>query len=141
MKVRLLLSVLLVLGLAACGDDTEVAAGGSPIGRTFVSESITGHQLVAGTQVSFDFRDDELLATAGCNSLFGTLRIDADRLFVESMGGTEMGCDPERHAQDTWVADFLGAGPTYAVDGDRLRLTSGEVVLTMLDRELAMEKG
>lgn len=137
MIVRLLVSVLLVLGLAACGDGTDVAAGGSLTGRTFLSESVTGHELVEGTQLRLQFREGEVSATAGCNSLFGTLRVEGDRLFADDVGGTEMGCDPERHAQDAWITELLGSGPTYELDGDRLRLTAGEVVVTLLDREVA----
>lgn len=136
MMVRILVAILLLLGLAACGDDDATGLADMS-GRTFLSESVEGYDLVPGTDVRMEFVDDEVSVDAGCNHLFGNLRIDGDRLFVESMGGTEMGCDPVRHAQDEWISDFLGAGPTYALDGDRLRLTSGEVVLTMLDTEVA----
>lgn len=132
-----LVSILLVLGLAACGEGTDVAAGGPLTGRTFLSESVAGHDLVAGTQLRVDFREDEVSVTAGCNSLFGNLRIEGDRLFVEDMGGTEMGCDPERHDQDVWITELLGSGPSFELDGDRLRLTAGDVVVTLLDREVA----
>lgn len=134
MRVRSFLAILLVLTLAGCGDESAVA---DMSGRTFVSESVTGHELVPDTRVQVEFRDGGVSVTAGCNHLFGALRIEGERLFVESMGGTEMGCDPRRHAQDEWIQDLLGAGPTYELDGDRLRLTVGEVVLTLLDSEVA----
>jgi len=48
-----------------------------------------------------------------------------------------MGCDPPRHEQDAWLGDFFAAHPTYALDGDQLRLTSGATVVELVDRTTA----
>ena len=34
--------------------------------------------------------------------------------------------------------DFLTSGPTYTLDGDTLTLTSGDLVITLVDREIAV---
>jgi heat shock protein HslJ len=50
---------------------------------------------------------------------------------------TEMGCDQPRHDQDDWVLGFLGSRPTVALSGNDLTLTAGDVVIRLLDREIA----
>src|SRR5690606_16226461 len=44
-------------------------------------------------------------------------------------------CDPELHAQDDWLLEFLGAEPTARLAGQELVLTAGRTVMTLLDRE------
>ena len=34
--------------------------------------------------------------------------------------------------------EFLTSGPTYTLDGDTLTLTSGDLVITLVDREIAV---
>jgi heat shock protein HslJ len=50
---------------------------------------------------------------------------------------TEMGCDQPRHDQDDWVFGFLGSKPMVALAGNDLTLTAGDVVIRLLDREIA----
>ena len=50
---------------------------------------------------------------------------------------TEMGCDPALMGQDNWLVSFLGANPTFTLDGNDLTLTSGTTLVTLLDREVA----
>lgn len=135
---RLVFAALALLTLAAgCGSD-ETAVGDGLTGRTFLSDRVTGHELVPGTHLRLQFRDDGTVnVNTGCNHLFGELTIDDEVLEVSSMGGTEMGCDPPRHQQDEWIADFLGAGPTWELAGDTLTLSSGDTVVVLTDRDVA----
>jgi heat shock protein HslJ len=133
-------TAVLVLGLAACGEpEASSSAADSLDGRVFVSTDVTGHQLVDGTTITLSFDGDQLGANAGCNQLGGTWSLDGDVLVVpDDMVMTEMACDPPaRMDQDTWLASFLTSRPTVALDGDTLTLTSGDVTITMLDREVA----
>jgi heat shock protein HslJ len=50
---------------------------------------------------------------------------------------TEMACDEPRSKQDDWVSAFLGSRPTVALTGNDLTLTAGDVVIRLLDREIA----
>ena len=132
----------LLLLVGGCGDDARTGGDGELTGRTFLSESITeagqDRELVAGTRISLDFTTDgQVSANAGCNHLFGEVTITSERLEVGPMGGTEMGCDPQRHAQDEWLMGFLQSSPTWLLDGDRLTLTAGETEIVLLDREVA----
>jgi heat shock protein HslJ len=93
-------------------------------------------QLVPGSRIDLSFVDG-LGARAGCNHLFGRYQIDGDTLIVDQMGMTEMGCDPALMAQDQWLIAFLGSRPTFRLAGNDLVLTSGDTVMTLLDREIA----
>jgi hypothetical protein len=56
---------------------------------------------------------------------------------LEGALSTAMGCRPELLRQDEWLATLLESGPTLDVGGPTLTLRAGEVVVTMLDREVA----
>jgi heat shock protein HslJ len=137
---------LLVL-LAACGPDEvdTIGAGASPTdrppsldARTFISRSVSGHQLVEGTEIRLTFKDGNLGAQAGCNSLGAPYSLDGDRIVTDGTGMsmTEIGCDPPRHDQDEWLSGFLTSKPTYKLAGDDLTLRSGDVTIELRDREV-----
>jgi heat shock protein HslJ len=147
----------LVIGFAACGESEPAADAPTTTrpsttapasvpdppadldGLVFVSTDATGHRLVAGSQIRLTFDGDRLGASAGCNQLGGTWSLDGDVLVVpDEVVMTEMACDPPALMdQDTWLASFLTSRPTVALDGDTLTLTSGDVTITLLDREVA----
>jgi heat shock protein HslJ len=105
-------------------------------GRTFLSTGITGHTLVAGSQVRLVFQGGSLSANAGCNSMSGGYEVVAGRLKVGPMATTEMACEEPLMAQDQWLAAFLpGAG--IVLDGDTLTLDKDGVTLTLTDRVVA----
>lgn len=127
---RLLPTVLIITTMAAaCGDDGGPAIGpGSVVGRTFLSESVTRDDeprpLVEGTRIRLMLHEDgRITASAGCNTLSGSMEVERDRIVVGELSTTEMGCEPALHDQDEWLADVLVADPAYVLDGDRLRLS------------------
>jgi heat shock protein HslJ len=139
----IVLVALLVLG--ACGDGGDrgggpgsAGTGSALIGKTFLSSAVDGRQLVAGTELRLTFSDDGTIgASAGCNQFVGELEIEAEALVVTNLGGTEMGCDPERHAQDEWFTGFLTTQPTWELDDDHLTLTAGGTTIVFTYREVA----
>jgi heat shock protein HslJ len=124
---------------AACA---ERGGGARFRGRTFLSESVTQDgrplPLVVGTSIRLTFHDDgRLTASAGCNSMGGPVRTDGGRIAVADLATTEMGCDPERHAQDAWLAGFLTGRPAWRYEAPRLELRAGSTTVVLLDRAVA----
>jgi heat shock protein HslJ len=130
LMTRGLTGLLLALSLlTACGETTDTEEGtdvGTPADQPspvdlplgeYVSSEVTGHELVPGTEISLTWTDGQLRVQAGCNTLSGNASVEDGRLRVENLGGTEMGCEPELMDQDTWLADFLAAGPEVAGTG------------------------
>ena len=142
--ILLAAAALLAVTVAGCGDEdpTTMADDDAPAslslddldGRAFASVRVDGHSLVEGTRVRLGFAGEEVRADAGCNHLFGTLAVDGGAIVASAMGGTEMGCPDGLHEQDVWLTEFLTAGPQAVLDGDRLTLTRGDVVLEMVER-------
>lgn len=147
-----LLALALVIG--ACGDDETVVGGpavsgdsgdsGEPAldGRQFWSTSVlengVDRPLAQDTRISVRFDNGDISASAGCNSMGGRYRIDNDgRLTVREMASTEIGCDPERHAQDEFVATVLNARPRLTLSGDHLVVATDSVRIELLDAEVA----
>jgi heat shock protein HslJ len=130
--------ILPVMLLAGCA-----GAAAAPLdGRTFLSTRVTDkgvdRPLVPGTTIRLTFnKDGQLGVNAGCNHMGGSYRIDGGVLRFEGGAMTEMGCDEPRHEQDDWVFGFLGARPAVALAGNDLTLTAGDVVIRLVDREIA----
>ncbi|GBC87200.1 hypothetical protein HRbin12_01202 [bacterium HR12] len=110
-------------------------------GRSFVSTRVledgAERPLVPGTRIELSFSDGELSARAGCNILGAGYRLEGGVLrLVGAVSMTEMGCDPERHEQDAWLARFLGSSPRVTLAGPTLTLSSGETEIQLLDRRV-----
>jgi heat shock protein HslJ len=138
-KVRLVMTLLAAGVVGGCdGGTTASSLRAQLTGRSFVSESVDGWQLVAGTQVNVSFDTTGVAAQAGCNSLFGTCEIEGVTLRVSMLGSTALGCDAPLLAQDDWLSAFLLAGPTLALDDPRLVMTTADAQLHLLDRKIAI---
>jgi heat shock protein HslJ len=149
----LLIALLALAGLAGCGDEKDDVATGDgddpaatePDGfndplldRELTVTGATGHQIVDGTTITLSFDGSTVGVDAGCNQLSGTYTWDGDDLVVEALGGTEMGCDPERMEQDAWISAFLAEGPTVlATEDGTVTLTAGDEVVTLTDQPVA----
>lgn len=135
------LTAVLGLALLAIACNPAGAAPAGLEGRAFLSVDITVNgiqqQLVPGTRIRLSFQDGNLGAHAGCNSMGGDYRIESGRLIVDSLGMTEMGCDADRHAQDTELARLLTARPQIRLNGPEMIIDDGNVVLRLLDDEVA----
>jgi heat shock protein HslJ len=132
--------IVLTLFLEACGNDSGSSSGAGELnGREFLSRSLDGHSLVAGTQIRLSFDQGQISAKAGCNSLSARYQVADGRLVVrgDGMTTTDIGCDPLRHAQDEWLGEFLQSRPSFDLDGDALTLMTADATLHLLDRVVA----
>lgn len=106
-------------------------------GHDFLLQSIEGHELVDGTEIRIGFRDGEVSAHAGCNHISGPFEIEGGILRVEGLGSTQIGCQPELHAQDEWVMALLTGSPEIRFDDPELTIEGDEGTLVLVDREVA----
>lgn len=140
-----LVAVGLLVAGACSGDDDSVMSqpSSAPVpaidGKTYLSETVTGRDLVSGSRLRLSFDGGSLGADAGCNQMGGEYQVDDGVLVVDQMMMTEMACmdPPGLMEQEQWFAEFLGSRPSIAEDADRLTLTSSDVTIVFLDRELA----
>src|SRR5688572_23618527 len=138
-------TALLVGVLAACGDDAS-SGGAEPLptdsaetsdspsdspsetaspsvdpavlANTYVSTEVTGHELVADTQIRLTFEDDNLSVNAGCNTMFAPYELTDDSLmWTSDPGSTMMGCSDDLTAQDQWLAELFTTGVAVTADG------------------------
>ena len=131
---------MLALVLCACasgGGTRPNGLGATLRERQFLSESVVGQRLVAGTQIRLTFGPTELSVNAGCNHLFGSYRIEDNVLRMTGLGSAEMGCDAELHRQDEWIERLLMASPAITLAEPRVTLSAGSTRLTLVDRRVA----
>lgn len=136
----------MTLLMSGCGSESGAGAGpgagagGSLDGRSFLSVSVTEDgkpkELAPKTRIGLRFADGSVQAETGCNQLGGEVSTDGGILTVNSMGGTEMGCDPARTAQEEWIGKLLQERPTWKLEADKLTLTRGSTVLLLRDRKV-----
>ena len=107
-------------------------------GRTYLSTAVVGRTLADGTIIALRFGGAELSASAGCNTLSGPYATGAGRL---TAGGLRIDkpipCPSAVSEETSWLADFLGAGPTWRLAGHRLSLTSGSTTIYLTDRNVS----
>jgi heat shock protein HslJ len=129
--------------LVACGSEpgTGSSGGGSLDGKSFLSVSVTEDgktkQLAPNTRIGLRFVDGNVHVETGCNQLGGKVSTGGGKLKVDGLGGTDMGCDPARHAQEDWVGKLLQDGPAWKLEADKLTLTRDTTTLVLQDRETA----
>lgn len=113
--------------------------------RTFTSTKVT-HEgaprpLVPDTRIEVRFPLGLVSIQAGCNSYASEVQIRSDRLVLEEIVGTEVGCVPALHEQDGWLVEFFTAEPGWKLDGELLTLTSGATVIELRESESHQGQG
>jgi heat shock protein HslJ len=139
-SIALVLTMLVVASCSAAGGGGASPSASTPPasldGRTFLSTSITGRDLLPGTTVRLAFKDGRLSLNAGCNQIGGDYTVTDGRLPLGSMMSTEMGCDQARMAQDAWVSTFVD-GAAVVLAADSLTLANSGVTMNLTDRRVA----
>jgi heat shock protein HslJ len=136
--LMLLMAMAWVVG---CGSDDGNDVAGTLAGREFLLDGSEGFEAVPGTTLRVSFSEGEqgdvFGFSAGCNSHSGSYRIRDGALLLSNVTSTLIGCPQNLAQQDHTLSEFFGSQPMVILDGDRLTLTSGDVVLEFVDREVA----
>jgi heat shock protein HslJ len=128
------LAVATALVATACGSDSGDDPGSDPgagapsggIGGEYVAEGLPDPPFPDGSgPVRLTLEDGTIAFTASCNHFSGTATWDDGVLRASSVGGTEMGCDETRAAQDDWLVELFTSEPSLTLDGTDLRVGSG----------------
>ena len=146
---------LSALSLTGCGDDSPDTDKAAPAettatstaksgpkgkgmseqdldGRTFLSTSVSGHDLVADSVLRLTFEGSVLAANAGCNTMTSEYSLADGALAWSAMpAATMMGCDPDLMAQDTWITGLLTEGMKATLEEDVLTLVGDGVTIEM----------
>jgi len=140
--------LLVAAVLTACGGGSSSGTATDPAGvltaddlggTAYLSASVDGHDVVAGSRIRLSFEDGRMAADAGCNSMAGTYDVTDGRLaWTSDPASTQIGCPEELMLQDQWLANLLTAGVDASLDGDSLTLSSGDVTIH-LQRETPAE--
>ena len=85
----------------------------------------------------FEERADGVVAAwqSACNTTGGDVVATATHLAITDLMGTAMGCEEQALEQDDWINDFFRADPRWELDGDRLTLAAGDVVIRLRDND------
>lgn len=146
---------LTALVLTGCGDDsdddaattttaadaassTTAAPAGASLtdadldGRTFLSTSVTGHDLVADSVIRLTFDGPVLAVNAGCNTMTTEYAVsDGTLAWTGEPAATMMGCEEDLMAQDAWLSGLLTEGLPATLDGATLTLESADVTIEL----------
>ncbi len=105
------------------GTTWTLRAGGGPAGDIV---------LVEGHPITLTFEADDFGGTAACNGYGSRYTIDGDRIDIEGISATEMGCEPAVQAAEQAYFAALADVEEIALVGDELTLggPSTELVFT-----------
>lgn len=131
-------AVALVAGTACARTSDGVNGEGLAVAGEYLSAADSTFPLVAGTVLRLNVTGDALSASAGCNTLGWTYRIDDDRLVATAGASTMIGCPEALADQDARLAAFLEGGPVVTTSADGFTLTGVDgTSLVLVDRSLA----
>ena len=136
------LPVATLIALTGCGSDElasgrdgEVVVEGEYV-ATEVLENGQPKELVDGTTIRLVFSAVGLTASAGCNTIGGDYTVDDGVLQMAATSMTEMGCGPQRHAQDEWLVEVLSSRPMLEPFDAGFVLRSETVVMRFTSEDL-----
>lgn len=121
---------MVTLALAACSSQNtaELLRGKSwelvNIGSEENPEPVVPNSLVS---LEFNFTDNQIGGTAGCNNYFAGFEINLDEINISAAGSTMMYCEPEElMAQETAYLIALGEAHHFSIQNGQLSIHYGE---------------
>ena len=123
---------MVLLGVAGCGSDDSSGATDDLEGTTYVSTSVTGHDLVAGSTINLSFEGPRMQLSAGCNIMSAAYDVtDGTLAWTGEPAATMMACPDDLMAQDQWLIELFQDGVTATSDGSTLTLANDEVTIEL----------
>jgi heat shock protein HslJ len=99
---------------------------------SYLSQGVTGRDLVAGSTIRLTFEDGRLSVNADCNTMGGPFEVDDGTLrWTSEVASTAMGCVGDLADQDEWLTDLFTDGVEAELDGGTLTLISGDVTIDL----------
>jgi heat shock protein HslJ len=132
-----LLVGLLAVGAVACGDDAAAPTDTAAVitvadlqGKTYVATDATGIVLPPTSNLTIAFLVTNLSVSGGCNTMTGAWQImSGNHLLVSQLASTQKACADDLMTLDNSVTQVLNSQPVVALDGDKMSLTEGSIVL------------
>jgi len=85
--------------------------------------------------ILFISKDKEVNGSGGCNSYFASYQVDGSNLSIPGpIAVTEMWCGDEIGEQERIYLEALQAAESYKVEGDKLSINCGNIVLYFKSR-------
>jgi heat shock protein HslJ len=130
-------SGILLLALVACGAvDLD---GDDPLdGTSWTLFAYRKTKPISGTTITASFEEGQISGSAGCNTYFGSYKVQGEEITITDMGLTAMAClTPEGVMdQEQTIVGFLGNAQTYKlVDGQLLIYWTNHEALTFDPQE------
>jgi len=131
-----------ILAILATAMLTSCSSGGADpaalMGKSFTTQQATiggvEQSLAQGSTLTLSFTEDGISAKAGCNTIFGAANLDGGKITVATpLGMTMMACEQPLMDQDQWLSRFLSSGPSWALEGTTLTLSSGSDAIVLED--------
>ena len=128
MRSRVVLTVLAMTVLSACGQQTVAPRAEDPTKADSVSYLAEGLPDWAGgvDRLELDLSHHEMRFSAGCNQFSGPVTWQADGDFEAGpLAGTEMGCEQQAMDADAKLADFFQRADHLELDGTDIQISAG----------------
>lgn len=139
-----------LLVLSGCGareggttPDEPAGPRVDPIAGEYLSDSVPGDPFATDPAVVLRLKlaDGEIRFSADCNTFLGTASWQDGRFDAGNLGGTEMGCSPQRHARDEWLVDFFSHADRIEESGDDIAIHRGSTTIWFVPaREVAGQR-
>ncbi|MFC9994218.1 META domain-containing protein [Nocardia sp. NPDC127526] len=132
-----LLAVTLAAAGCSSGSDTDPQPEATPMGKEYVSTKVEGLPIPGGGPLNLGFKDNRVMASAGCNSASGPVTLNGNVLETGQLAMTLIGCPEPTAGADGWMTGLLESKPTWKLDGPNLTITGNGSTVTLLDRKVA----
>lgn len=137
MKKRLLMLLLLIFVMSACGTKQPAPLVGTwKLTAYGPKDTPTPAIIDANAELTFN-QDGTVGGSGGCNSFGGTYEVDGNQITFNEMTSTLMACDDARMAQEGAVLQVLSGTVEYQIQGNVLTLTNNDKVLVFASKSVS----